>query len=292
MGFGVITDTSGNLPLRMLKGEDIKVLPFTFRYGDEEYSCMDIEAFDGQGYYDMIRQGGEVNTSQINPQAFIGAMEDYLKQGRDVLNVCMSSGISGAYNSSCIAASQLSEDYPDRQIITIDTRGASFGEGLVALRALELSREGKSVQESAAILEDLCERVYQVFTVDSLEHLRRTGRCSNISAFVGSLLNIKPILKGNENGQIVVFNKVRGRKKSIMTIANEYDRLVIEPENQIVYIAHADCLEDANELATLLKKNKAPRGIEIVMYEPVTGAHVGPGALALFFEASKGDRYL
>ena len=290
MKFGIVTDTSANLPLRLIENHDVTVLPFTFRYDDVEHSCMDIEGFDGHGYYDMIRAGKEVNTSQVNPQTYIDGMEAFLKEGRDVVYVSMSAGISGSYNSSCVAAAQLREEYPDRTIVTINTRAASFGEGIVVMKAIELSESGVSASEAEKILEDLSERVYQVFTVDSLMHLKRTGRCSNIAAFVGSLLNIKPMLKGNENGQIVVFDKVRGRKKSINAIAEEYDRLVVDAASQVVYIAHSDCLSEANELAELLKKNNPPASVEVVMYEPVTGSHVGPGALALFFVASKGDR--
>ena len=132
--------------------------------------------------------------------------------------------------------------------------------------------------------------MFNVFTVDDLMHLRRGGRLSNLSAVVGTVLQIKPLLKGNEEGKIVAFSKVRGRKRSIETLAEYYDKLVVEPEKQIVGIAQAACREDAAYLASLLRKNHPPKEILTVEYEPVTGSHVGPGALALFFEAREGVR--
>lgn len=146
------------------------------------------------------------------------------------------------------------------------------------------------IEELQKELLDLSERVYQVFTVDDLMHLMRTGRVSNVTAVVGTLLNIKPLLKGNELGQIVQLGKVRGRAKSLQGVADKYAELVCNPEEQTVYIAHTDCYDDAKKLADLLNEKRPPKEIEIVMYEPVTGAHVGPGAVALFFVASKGDR--
>ena len=132
--------------------------------------------------------------------------------------------------------------------------------------------------------------MFNVFTVDDLMHLRRGGRLSNLSAIVGTVLNIKPLLKGNEEGKIVAFAKVRGRKQSIRALAQVYDRLAVDPGEQTVGIAQAGCADDARMLAELLRANRPPRQILTVAYEPVTGSHVGPGALALFFESAEGVR--
>ena len=203
---------------------------------------------------------------------------------------CMSSGISGSCNSAKIAARMMMEAYPDRIVEVIDTRGASLGEGIIALYADRLRRLGRSTAEAIAELYDHVERMFNVFTVDDLMHLRRGGRLSNLSAVVGTVLQIKPLLKGNEEGKIVAFSKVRGRKRSIETLAEYYDKLVVDPEKQIVGIAQAACREDAARLASLLRKNHPPKEILTVEYEPVTGSHVGPGALALFFESREGVR--
>ena len=165
----------------------------------------------------------------------------------------------------------------------IDTLGASLGEGLVALEAARLRDLDLSAEAAALRLRSLSQRMFNVFTVDDLMHLKRGGRLSNVAAIVGMVLNIKPLLKGNEEGKIVSFAKVRGRKKSIEELAARYDKLAVDPEKQVVGIAQAGCREDAAYLAQLLRRNRPPKEILTVEYEPVTGCHVGPGALALFF---------
>ena len=231
-----------------------------------------------------------MTTSQISPQQYSDFFEPFLKEGLDVIFVAMSSGISGSCNSAMIAADMLRESYPDRKVAIIDTRGASLGEGIIALLAARLRDQHVSTDYAVKRLEEHVEKMFNVFTVDDLMHLRRGGRLSNWAAIVGMVLNIKPILKGNEQGKIVAWAKVRGRKKSVETLAALYDKLVVDPQLQTVGIAQAACREDAEYLAELLRKNKPPREILTVEYEPVTGAHVGPGALALFFESSEGVR--
>ncbi len=283
MSFVAITDTSGNLPNEQVQKADLKVIAFPYFINGKEYACLDSDSFCGDAFYAQIKDGMKVTTSQISPQQYSDFFEPWLQQGQDVVFVCMSSGISGSCNSARIGAQMLLEQYPERQIEVVDTLGASLGEGLVALEAARLRDEGLGAKEAAAQLRDLVQRMFNVFTVDDLMHLRRGGRLSNMAAIVGMVLNIKPLLKGNEEGKIVSFAKVRGRKKSIEELAARYDKLVVEPEKQIVGIAEAGCKQDAAYLASLLNRNHPPKEILTVEYEPVTGSHVGPGALALFF---------
>lgn len=290
MSFAVVTDTSANLPTKRLKELNIQVLPFTYHYNGESYNCLDTDAFDGDDFYDRIRGGLEVTTSQITPMHYIDLFRPMLEAGQDIMFISMSSGISGSYNSGCMAADELREDFPERKIVLIDTRAASLGEGIVALKAAEYRDAGMDIEEAAGLLRDMSARVCQIFTVDDLMHLRRGGRLSNLSAIVGTVLNIKPLLKGNDLGQIVAFAKLRGRKKSIEAIAERYDKLVFEPEKNIVGIAQAGCRADGDYLEALLRRNNPPMEILNVEYEPVTGAHVGPGALALFFVGPEGAR--
>ena len=165
----------------------------------------------------------------------------------------------------------------------MDTLSASLAEGIVVMRAIELREEGKSLDETADELMELRHSVCQIFTVEDLRYLRMGGRLSNIAALVGTVLQIKPLLKGDPEGKIVCFAKPRGRKRSIAELGALYDRLVVHPENQTVCIAHGDCLPEAEALAERLRANHPPKEIMIEMYEPVTGAHVGPGTIALFF---------
>ena len=290
MSFVVVTDTSSNLPTPLIRQNDIQELAFSYYYEGEEYQCLDTEAFDGDAYYERIRNGLRVTTSQITPQAYMDCFETWLKAGEDVLYVAMSSGISGSCNSARIAAEELRGRYPGRRIEIIDTRGAALGEGLIALQAARMRDEGVNTALAAARLNLVCERMFNVFTVDDLMHLKRGGRLSNVSAVIGTVLQIKPILKGNEEGKIVAFAKVRGRKQSVRTLAEMYDRLAVEPEKQLVGIVEAGCKEEAAQLADMLRANRPPREILTVEYEPVTGSYVGPGALALFFESEEGVR--
>ena len=286
--YAIVTDTSANLPEDLIRENQIHVIPFSYCLGEKEY--LGNADFDGKRYYDRIRAGETVTTSQINPARYCSYLEPILKAGQDVLFVGMSSGISGSFASAQMAAALLREDYPDRTICMIDTLGASLGEGLLVLRAAALRAMGTTIRVVEHQLLAMRERIYQVFTVDNLKHLRRTGRLSNAAAVVGTVLQIKPLLKGNEQGQIVCFAKLRGRRKSIEAMAEKYDELVEHSEDQIVGIAHADCAEDAAALEALLRKKNPPKQILTVCYEPVTGSHVGPGTLALFFLGADGVR--
>ena len=290
MSFVVMTDTSGNLPPQYILDYSLQVIPFSYFIEGREYNAVKDPDFDAEDFYARIKHGMKVTTSQIAPQQYADFFEPALRQGKDVIFICMSSGISGSCNSAKIAAQMLMEAYPGRIVEVIDTRGASLGEGIIALYAERLRKRGFSTAEAIRELYVHVERMFNVFTVDDLMHLRRGGRLSNLSAVVGTVLQIKPLLKGNEEGKIVVFAKVRGRKRSVETLAEYYDKLVVEPEEQIVGIAQAACREDAAYLAQLLRRYHPPKEILTVEYEPVTGCHVGPGALALFFEASEGVR--
>ena len=281
--FRIVTDTSSNLPTAYLQAENISVIPFTFHTESGEQSCMDTASFDAKAFYTAMRNGEKVTTSQIPPQRFVDNIRPMLENGEDVLFVSMSSGISGSYASSKIAANQLAEEFPERKILTVDTYSASLAEGIVVMRAVECRKEGLSIDETYQILRALRHRIAQIFTVGDLRYLKRTGRLSNLEAAVGTVLQIKPLLKGDPQGKIVCFAKVRGRQRAIEEMAKRYEELVVSPETQTVCISHADCEADAQILASMLRRSKPPKDILIVDYEPVTGSHVGPGALALFF---------
>ena len=283
MKFSILTDTSANLPISLIKEHDISVIPYHYFIGDKQYSCLDTEGFDGKKFYKAMRMGADVKTSAINFQSYIDFFGKFLEQGRDILFVSMSSGISSSFSCAEVAKKELSAKYPDREIMLVDTLGASLGEGIFVLRAAEYRDAGYSVKDAYKLLEKEKKRMYQVFTVDDLMYLKKTGRLTGSAAVIGNMLQVKPILKGNECGEIVNFSKVIGRKKAVDMLAQRYNMLVKHPEEQVVGIAHADCEEDAEHLAELLRRKNPPREILTVVYEPVTGSHVGPGTLALFF---------
>ncbi len=281
--FEIVTDTSANLDCKWLDAHRVSVVPFHFYTAGEDQTCTDTRGFDGASFYGAMRSGARVTTSQITTHAFDACFRPLLQAGGDLLFISMSSGISGSFHQASLAAEELRAEYPDRKILLVDTLSASLGEGLLVLQAVRDRDAGDSLETVFSRLEETKMAMCQIFTVDDLNYLRATGRLSNAAALVGSLLGIKPLLKGNEKGRIVSFSKLRGRKKAIAAMADEYDRLVRNADAQIVGIAHADCADDAAALASLLRRNHPPKEILTVMYEPVTGSHVGPGTLALFF---------
>lgn len=283
MAFSILTDTSANLPSAFVREHEIRVIPFTYFRGEQAFTCLNPDTFDAAAYYGAMRRGEHFTTSQIVPQTYIDLLRPMLAEGQEVLFVGMSSGISGSFHSAELAREELLEEFPEAKLRLVDSLGASLGEGLLVFDAVEARAQGLSLDETAERLLALRQRVCQVFTVDDLMYLHKGGRVSGAAAVVGTVLNIKPILKGNEDGKIVTTAKVRSRKRAVEALAAKYDALVINADTQTVCIAHADCAADAEYLQELLRRNHPPKEILTVDYEPVTGSHVGPGALALFF---------
>jgi len=278
----LFTDTSANLPAALLKRYEITVIPFSYAINGETAAYPEGTDFDGAGFYNAMRGGALVKTSMINPATIAGYFEKALMQGSDVLYVGMSGGISGTAEAAAMAAADLAASYPERQIITIDTYAASLGEGLLVLEAAEMAEAGKSCQEIGAYL--LARRMHmcQFFTVDDLAYLKRGGRISGAAAIVGTLLGVKPILRGDETGHIVLCGKVRGNRRAYVELATYYDSRVLDKSAKIG-IAHADNLHGAEQVLAMLRECGFSGECLTVCYEPVTGAHVGPGTVALFF---------
>ena len=284
MSFVVFTDGCSNLPGSVLQRRQIRTLPFTYTINDQQIVYNgDIDTFDAHAHYELLRAGELIRTSLANTQQFMDHFRPVLEAGNDVIYIGMSSGISGTYQASSIAAAELNEEFPERRVRTVDSLGAGLGTGLLTILAADLRDEGKTVDEAADTLDqkrmDLCE----FFTVDDLMFLRRTGRLSTTGALVGTMLGIKPILRGDEEGHIVVCHKCRGRKKAVDTLAQLYQDRVIDAASQCVAISHGDCPEEAQALAERICAIAQPKELIFCPHEPVTGSHVGPGMLAVFF---------
>ncbi len=284
MSIEVFTDSAANIPVAKVEKKNIHVIPCSYELGGKIIKCPLVpEDFDGHEFYDLLRNKAEAKTSMTNAHDIAEAFETALSAGNDIVYISISSGISGTYNAGCLAAEELREEYPERRIEIFDSMGAGLGIGLLAMKAADYRDAGLNmtelVEHLAADRSGLCE----YFTVDDLMHLRRGGRLSGIAAMVGTVLNVKPLLRGDEEGKIVVFSKLRGRKKAIEAIAHEYEAKVINPEQQCIAISHGDCPEDAEKLAELVRKIAEPKELIIAMHEPFTGIHVGPGMLSLFF---------
>ena len=229
-----------------------------------------------------MRDGGVAKTSAVNTQTFKDAFERILADGRDILYIGFSSGLSTTCNSAISAAQMLREAYPERKIITVDSLAASAGLGLLVKLAVEKRAEGAAIEDVASYIEGLRLRLCHWFTVEDLVYLKRGGRVSPTVAFVGNMLGIKPIMHVDDEGHLVNVTKVRGRKPSIAALADRYTELA-DPSFGRVFISHGDCLQDAEYLASLIE-NKHGVKTEIITYVgSVRGAHSGPGTLALFF---------
>lgn len=282
--FVIVTDAFSNLPGHLLKSLDIHVLPCTYFVDDQPVTYSgDIDTFDASTYYDQIREGKLIRTSLVNAETFEAAFRPLLEAGQDVLYVGLSSGVSGTYQAACMAAAELMEQFPERRIRTVDSLGASLGVGLLACRGADHRAAGKTLDETADALDDEKMRLCEFFTVGSLEYLRRSGRVSAATAAIGSVLNIKPLLYGDYEGHIVSCAKHRGRKRVTDAIVEKYEKLVVDAKDQRVFISHGDCPDEAKALGKRISAIAKPRQLVICPHEPFTGAHVGPGMLALYF---------
>ena len=284
MSFSIFVDGSSNLPGETLRELNIEILPCTYSMnGVPSTYDGNLDTFNAQEYYNMLRQGGKVQTSLLNTQLFLDAFRPVLEQGEDAVYFSMSSGISGTCQAARMAAEELLEEFPNRTVRVVDSLGSGFGTGLMACKASDLRAQGKSAVETADMMDADAQHTLQFFTVDDLNFLKRTGRVSGATAMIGTVLNIKPVLWGDPTGHITARGKYRGRKKAMQAIVEEYRNYVEDAENQRVAISHGDCLEEAQVLADMICAVAKPKQLIIAPHEPFTGAHVGPGMLALFF---------
>lgn len=278
----VFTDSCCDVQPELLQawGVPYANMTFTFDGEDKEYIDTDIS---GKEFYERMRQGAHARTAAINADTFTRAFTPILEEGKDILYVAFSSGLSTTVNAAHMAAEELKEAYPERKIIIVDTLAASAGGGLMVYMAVAKKNEGASLEENAAYLESLVPQHCIWFTVDDLEYLKRGGRVSPLAAFAGGVLGIKPILQMDEEGHLIKVSTVRGRKKAIEALAEKYAQLSYEEKNTPIFISHAEAEDDARHLADLLMQRHGAEVTLITQIGPVIGAHAGPGTIALFF---------
>ncbi len=285
--FDIYVDSAANLTDEMVASTGIKVISFTYSVNGQIKKCYDSSIpFKkiAKEYYEQLRQGADIKTSLVCEADFTEAMTPSLENGRDVLLITITRGLSGTYAQALKAQATLKEKYPDRGIYVIDSCNASLGEGMLALGAAHLRDMGESAEVCAKWAEDNRYKINSYVTVNDLKYLRKSGRVSTIVAVAGTILNIKPMLKadGGSPATLAVYAKERGRKKSIDALLKAFTENVINPEAQTIAITHCDCEDEANELAERLKALGA-KDIVIEYYDLCTGSHVGPGTIALFF---------
>ena len=283
--FLIVTDSTTDLPKSYYEEKGIPVVSLSYIMDGVTYE--DMNGLSSQEFFDKIRNGSMPTTSQINPDQAKEALEPMVKEGKDILYIAFTSGLSGSYNSVRIAGEELAESYPDRKIVVIDSLCASMGEGLLLYKAMEMKEQGKTLEEIAEWVENNKLNVCHDVTIDDLHHLHRGGRVSKTSAVVGTIIKIKPIIHVNEEGQLIVIGKERGRKRAMLSLVDRMEKKSAGFDNDVVMIVHGDVEEDAEFLKKEIQDRFGIDNIIINGIGSVIGSHTGPGVISIFY---MGDR--
>lgn len=276
----IYADSATDLPLAYFQQADVDLFPLRVHIEGNDYE--DILGIQAKEVYDKIREGHQPKTSQVSPETFLQEFESLAKRGEQGVYVAFSSELSGTYNTAVMMRDQVQESYPDFQFAVVDSKCASLGYGMLVKKAVTLRERGLSVSEIEQQLLDTISTIEHFFTVEDLDYMARGGRVSKTSAFVGGLLNIKPVLHV-EDGKLIPIEKIRGRKKVIKRLVELVGENGSELAKQTVHISHGDDETAANELKSLLEETYGVKDFEIQMIGSAIGAHVGPGALSVFF---------
>lgn len=280
--FVILTDSGCDLTAQMAEELDLAVLPLSVNIEGKEYrNYLDEREISHKDFYALMREGKTGKTSAINLDTFKEAMDGILKEGKDVLYLGFSSGLSGTYQVGMLAAEEMAEKYPERKVLCADTLCASMGQGLLLYYAAMQKKEGKTIEQVRDYVLEKRKNLSHWFTVDDLNHLKRGGRVSATTAMVGTLLSIKPVLHVDDEGHLINMEKARGRKASIQRLAQKVLEDMLEVD-QPIFISHGDCLEEAEQLADLLRGKEHIQDVKISYVGPVIGAHTGAGVLAIF----------
>jgi len=276
----LFADSASDLPKAFFEQEQVVLFPLRVHIGEDEYE--DIRTIDSMKVYDTIRSGVHPKTSQASPEEMLKAFEQLAKDGEQGFYIAFSSELSGTYSTAVMVADQVREEYPDLNLTIVDSKAASLGYGLLVKEAVKLRNAGEDHDAIVQKVRFMADHLESLFTVEDLDYMAKGGRISKGSAFVGGLLNIKPLLHV-EDGKLVPIEKLRGRKKVIKRMVELMKERGSNLDQQVIAISHADDLEFANTLKSEIEAAYNPKEIEIHMIGSVIGAHTGPGTLALFF---------
>ncbi len=280
----IYTDSTTDMDAAMQKNLGVEIIPLEFTIDDKSYfNYPDHRELAINDFYDMLRAGSMASTSLINTERYTSVFEPVLQAGTDILYIAFSSGLTGSVACAFTAAEELSAKYPERKMIVVDSLAASMGECMLVFLAVQKKNEGLGIEELAQYVRDTRDHITTFFVVDDLKHLHRGGRVSAASAILGSMLNIKPVLKVDLEGHLIPIGKVRGRAASLEELVKKYDELATHPETGPVFISHGDAEEDAKWVAAQIKKKHGVKDIYINTIGPVIGAHSGPRTVAFFF---------
>lgn len=282
--FVIVTDTTTDLPRDYVEKHHLYMMSLPYTLEGTSYTWE--KPMPVKDFYDKMRAGSLPTTSQANPEEAALLYESILKDNDvNILHIAFSSGLSGSFNSCRIAAADVCEKYPDHRIVVVDSLAATLGQGLLVYKAVQLKEAGKSLDEVAAWVEENKYHLVHNFTVDDLFHLHRGGRLSKTAAIVGTMINLKPVLHVDDEGHLVMLSKVRGRKKSLIGLVDCMEKQLGDwkDKNDIIFISHGDCPEDAQFVADLIKERFGYENFMIDYIGATIGAHSGPGTVALFY---------
>lgn len=285
--FIITTDSTCDLPQDYVKQHNIRVLPLYYTFDGVVYG--DKNDLQPKEFYDKMRKGAMPTTMAVNPDIARAVFSELLGEGYDILHIAFSSALSGSCSVAGTTARELCEENTESRIVIIDSLCASLGEGLLVHKAVQLKDQGKDFDEVVTWLEENKMNLCHQFTVDDLHHLHRGGRVSKTSAIIGTLINVKPVLHVNEEGRLIPLNNVRGRKKALTALVDNMEGRLdgFRDKNDIVFISHGDCVEDAEFVANLIKERFGIQNALISFISPTIGSHAGPGTVALFFMGNK-----
>ncbi|MBM6613643.1 DegV family protein [Desemzia sp. RIT804] len=282
MSYKLITDSCCDLPYTFIEEQDIDIVSLTVHMNGNELIDDMGKTFDRNQFFQELKNGAMATTSQINIGTYIDVFEKYVKEGMPILYIAFSSALSGSYNNAVAAVEQLKEDYPTVNITIVDSKAACLGEGLLVYEAAMRKSAGATLEEVATWLEENKMKVHSWVTVDDIKHLERGGRVSALSATLGTLLNVKPIIIVNPEGGLVPTGKVRGRKKSLHYLVNKTVEGIVDPEQQTLFIGHVGVPEEAEMVKQELLDQINVKDIKISPYGPTIAAHTGFGSLSIF----------
>ena len=284
MSYTIVTDSSCKLTAKQIDDYGLEVISLKYFAGEEAFESYQKGVDpDFKAFYDMARKKEPLSTTLASPELCEQVFEKILSAGSDLIYIGFSSGLSGTFQVARNTLEELREKYPERKIYYVDSLSASLGQGLLVYYAVNKKNEGATIEELFDWLTDNRLKLCHWFTVDDLFYLKRGGRVSGAAAVMGTVLSIKPVMHVDDNGKLIPKAKVIGRKRAIEAMVDKMKETAVNPAEQTIFISHGDCIDDAEYLANLVKKELKVREVFIHYVEPVIGCHSGPGTLALFF---------
>ena len=277
----IVGTNTCDLPEEILNKLDLTIVPCGFTIGEDTYTTMPIKEF-----YQKIREGAMPSTNAVSIGEYTDLFEPALEAGRDVLCLAFSSGLSTTYNSAVIAAEDMAEKYPDRKILVVDTLAASLGEGLLLRKAAEKRLAGETIEAVHDWVENTKLKTAHWFTINDLDHLKRGGRISEAEATLGAMLGVKPVLRMSDEGKLVPARNVRGRATALGELISQVEKTGVDLAEETIYVSHADCEDEALQLAEQIRETYSPKELVVSNIGPVIGSHTGIGVMAVFFLAT------